>query len=211
MADPKFKVELITRDFNRMLAELAAIDVRVEFRDVVKSEALSVTQAALSRTKAAKVSDIRADHKTKKYTTFNGKTYNLEHRLPNDVWNGIKAKRQEQLQVKLNARGIGKQSWIWVAGAIGGGRLKAPAYVQNANYKGRQYNDGAASETGSLDAYQLTIVNVSPVAGPFAGGERALLSAIVGRTRYFERNMENQAFRTLESRVKKYPGIFITR
>ena len=54
------QVEIITRDFNRMLAALAAIDPKIEFRSIILAEAAAIVRTALSRTKSAKVSAIRA-------------------------------------------------------------------------------------------------------------------------------------------------------
>ena len=77
-----------------------------------------------------------------------------------------------------------------------------------ANYKGRKYaEDGASREHGDGGGFALEIVNSSPIVQA-AGGKNALLRGMRGETQYFRRNMENRAFRTLESRVKKYPQIF---
>ena len=52
MAD-SLKAELIHRDFSRMIEELAAIDSRVEFRDVIRGVAARVMAGAARGTKAA--------------------------------------------------------------------------------------------------------------------------------------------------------------
>lgn len=207
MADA-LKVELITRDFNRMLEELAAIDTRVEFRDVIMSEATSVIEGAMRRTKNAEAGRIRADFNSKEWTTFNGKKYHIsEWRLPDPLWREIQARRRERLQTKLNARGIARQSWLHVASSLGR-TIAAPAFVVNANYRGRQYPvDGDNREEGTGANYALTIINSSPIVQS-AGGRSALLRAMQGRVGYFRRNMESRAFRTLAERAKKYPGIF---
>lgn len=207
MADG-LKVELITRDFNRMLEELASIDPRVEFSTVVKESAVRVIAGAMRRTRAAAAAGIRANFATKEWTTFNGKKYHIaEWRLPDPLWREISARRRERLQTKLNSRGLSKQSWLQVASALGR-TITAPAYVVNANYRGQQYPvDGDKSEEGSGTNYALTILNSSPIVQA-AGGRAAILAAMVGETRYFQRNMANRAFATIESRAKKYPGIF---
>lgn len=207
MAD-QLKVELIARDFNRMLEELAAIDYRVEFADVIRSEATSVIEGAMRRTKNAQAGRIRADFESKEWTTFNGKKYHIAvWRLPDALWREIQARRRERLQTKLNSRGLARQSWIHVASSLGR-TIAAPAFVANANYKGRQYPiDGDKREDGTGANYALTIINSSPIVQA-AGGRAALLSAMQGRISYFRRNMEHRGFRTLAERAKKYPGIF---
>lgn len=210
MADA-LKVELITRDFNRMLEELANIDAKVEFRDVVKSEAASVMEGALRRTKAAEVSRIRETFAKKEWATFGGKKYFIaKWELPSSTWRAISARRREQLQTKLGARGLSKQSWFHVAGSIGR-RIAVPGFVMNANYRGQQYPiDGDSNEDGGGAAYTLTVFNTSPIVQG-AGGFAALLSAMGGRASYFRRNMENRAFATIESRARTYPGIFTSQ
>lgn len=207
MADG-LKVELITRNFNRMLEELAAIDPRVDMRDVIVSEATSVIEGAMRRTKHAEAARIRADFNSKEWTTFNGKKYKIsEWRLPDSLWGEIQARRRERLQTKLNARGLARQSWVHVAGALGRS-IAAPAFVINANYKGRQYPiDGDKREEGSGANFALTIINSSPIVQS-AGGRGALLAAMAGRIGYFRRNMAHGFYRNMVDRAKKYPGIF---
>lgn len=207
MADG-LKVEIIARDFNRMLEELANIDTRVEFRDVILSEATAVIVGALSRTRIASATRIRADHATKEWTTFRGKKYHIAvWRLPDSLWREISARRREKLQTKLNSRGLSKQSWLHIASALGK-TIPVPAYVANANYRGRQYPvDGDKIEQGSGADYALTIINSSPIVQA-AGGRAALIASMRGRTAYFQRNMEHRAFRSLADRAKKYPGIW---
>jgi len=210
MADT-LRVEIITRDFGRMLEELAAIDPTVEFKDVVDGSATRVAQGSLNRTKAAQAGRIRANHAAKEWTTFNGKKVRIGGDEPwhfsNDVWSAIQQARAERLQVKLAARGTAKQSWLGFASQLGRS-LSAPAYVLAANYKGRTHGDNSAAKTvGTSTEYTVTLFNFSPL---IEGGnmERALLAAMIGETRYFYVNMERRAFRTFASRSAKYPGIF---
>lgn len=193
-----------------MLEELASIDPTIEFKDVVTAVAIRVVQNAMNRTRAATVSGIRRDFATKEFTTFNGKKYKLSNRYPDQLWGLIDQFRKDRLAVKLASRGLSKQSWVHLASTIGG-VLSAPAYVTNANYKGRTYReDGTSTEQGDGNNYALTIINSSPIVQA-AGGYGALLRAMQGETSYFNRNMENRAFRTFESRAAKYPGIFVRR
>jgi Tfp pilus assembly protein PilN len=207
MADG-LKVEILTRDFNRMLEELAAIDPRVEFAHVVDEAATRVIAGAMRRTRAATAGGIRRDHEAKEWTTFNGKKYHIAvWRLPDPLWGEIAARRRESLQTKLNARGLSKQSWVHVAAALGR-TVAAPAYVLNANYRGQQYPiDGAATSSGSGTNYARTIINSSPIVQA-AGGRAALLGAMRGEINYFRRNMAHHFYRTQAGRAAKYPGIF---
>jgi hypothetical protein len=201
------KVELIARDFNRMIEELAAIDPTVEFSQVVTAVAVRVVQGAMNRTKSAKAASIIRRYDSKQYTTFNGKKYRLENHYPDPLWARIAQHRKDRLAARLASRGISKQSWMHVAASLGSS-LVAPGYVTAANYKGKQYReDGDKSESGSGTEFALTIINSSPIVQS-AGGRGALISAMQGEIGYFQKNMEHRAFATLESRVKKYPGIF---
>lgn len=207
MADG-LKVELVTRDFNRMLAELAAIDPKVELRDIIFSEATAVIEGALRRTVAAKVQRIKDRQASHTWTTFSGKKYHIaEWRLPDQLWNQIQRQRKERLQTRLNARGLSKQSWLHVASALGK-TIPVPAYVANANYKSQQYPvDGDKREEGASSNFSLTIINSSPIVQK-AGGQAALLAAMRGRASYFQRNLAHGVFNSIATRAKKYPGIF---
>lgn len=201
-------VEIVTRDFNRMLAALADIDTAVEFGAVVKHEAGKVVESALRFTKSAQVAKIRADSENREWVTFGGKKYNVQDwRMPDPLWAQLTKFRRERLATKLAARGLGKQSWLHMARQIGQ-QIKFPAFVDRANYRGQQYPvDADSREEGSSRNYALTIINSSPVM-EHAGGQSTLMRAMNGRTRYFERNMQHHAFRSLATRARAYPGIW---
>lgn len=192
-----------------MLEELASIDPRIEFRDVVIGAAERVIRGAMRYTRVAEASRIRANFEDKEYTTFNGKRYKLTNRYPDKLWREIEAFRRGRLDVRLNARGLSKQSWQHVAASFGASLGdSAPGYLAAATFKGRQYpQDGASTESGGGADFALAIYNYSPIVQA-AGGRSALLRAMQGETRFFEINMEKRAFATLESRVRKYPQIF---
>lgn len=207
--DQSLKVELVTRDFDRMLEELASIDASVEFADVVRSEAISVCGGAMSRTKAATVGEINKREEGRKVITFGGKAHFLENRWPSSVWAEIVRLRKEHLQTKLGARGMAKQTWFNLATKLGG-TIAAPSYVQQANYKGQQYAENVSQvSAGNGTEFAITVKNTSPL-GEGAKMENAMLSAMSGRTSYFNRNMEHRAFQSLATRAAKYPGIFIS-
>lgn len=200
MADPGLKMELVTQRFDKMLEELANIDSSVEFGDVVRSEAGSVAANATRNTIAASVAKINAQ----KFTTFNGKTYYIDRNYRNAA---LRAAMEQVRPVKRAARGMAKQSWVSIGRSLGT-PIKAPAYVLSANYKGQQYpEDGTSMVEGSGTGVTVTIYNSSPYITRI-GGAWALLGAMSARASYFERNMAHHAFLTIETRAKKYPGIF---
>lgn len=204
----RLKFDIVERNFNRYLTELAALVPEKEYSTVIRAEAVSIAQAALRRTRAASVKSIRQAAAAKEYTTFGGKRYKLSNRYPNPLWAQIKAYRKTLLENKLGARGLAKKSWVQL-GAHLGQTLLAPEYVYRANPPGRSLPDnGAVRETAIGPAYGLTLINTSPIVR-FAGGERALRLAMLGRIGYFRRNLENRAFATAASRAQKYPGIFV--
>lgn len=210
MAGDSLRIEIITRDFDRMLQEFASLDPRIEFRDIVIGVAARVAFSAMGKTKAADEQKIRHSYDEKEYTTFNGKVYKMSNRYPDALWSELGGWVDNKIKIKLAARGLSKQSWYWLGlqlGATG----SAPRYVQQANYKGLTFPQNANhSEEGDGGGFALTILNASPIVQA-AGGKQALLGAMAGETKYFHRNMENRAFATLESRIKKYPGVYINR
>ena len=210
MAENTIRGEIIARDLNRMIEELAAIDATIEFRDVIIGVAERIVNRAGKLTDAAALAKIRKSQGFKEYTTFSGKTYRMTNRFPDALWNSLTGQAYRNLQTKLNARGLAKQSWDHV-GASFGASSDAPAYVKTANFSGRQYpTDGASKELKNAGAFALEIINSSPIVQA-AGGKYALLKAMAGETMYFEKNLENRAFATVASRAKKYPQIFARR
>lgn len=213
----KVRSELVAARFNNYLQELWAIDPKIEFADVVRSEAASVMIGALQRTYAADKGKIQASVRDREWVTFGGKRYHIiEGRsdlpawhLPDTLWGQIEQYRQNKLAIKLAARGMSKQSWYLLAQKIRPVLQSVPAYVIEANYKGRQYpEDSSSLETNTPAGYLLTVLNSSPVVR-FANGGWALLGAMQGRVSFFRQNMKHRSFQTQESRARKYPGIWV--
>lgn len=205
-------IELITREFNAMLAELAAIDTSVQFRDVVDHEASKTVigdKGAVIYTRAANASKIRENHAKRTHVKLaDGKRYNPNWRLNAETWKKMKMARAISLDTKLGARGLAKQSWLITARKIGRPFTFATQYVYAANYKGRIYpEDVATSREGDGSRYAITVVNSSPMVSG-AKMPRALAMAMGGRARYFRQNMAHHFWRTAASRAAKYPGIF---
>lgn len=202
------KVTLITRNFGNMLEELASIDPRVEFRDVVREVAIRVIAGALRRTRIADPKKITAAHEKQEWTTLDGKKYKLSWHEPDALYNRITRRRAERLAVTLGAVGLARRSWLDQAQELGG-NIPVTGAVRRANYRGHNYPENVSSlESTTGGAYSLKIINSSPIVQA-AGGERALLSAMAGETRYFYTLLAKGAFRTLASRAARYPGIFV--
>lgn len=195
--------------FNAMLADFAAIEPGLEFRDIVHGTALRVCAGALRRTNAADPQRIRRDFENREWTTLDGKRYKLSWYLHNDaLWHRIEQHRADTLATKLASRGLAKKSWIFFGPELGG-IIDAPNFVHSANYKGEVYpEDAAIAEAGFGAGYQLTIFNSSPIVQK-AGGARALQGAINGEARYFYVLLEKRAFRTFEGRAARYPGVYV--
>ncbi len=194
-----------------MLEELAAIDPRIEFRDVVYAVAARVVFNALYRTRAAKSAAIRRTYQEKEYVTFGGKRYRLANRYPDQLWGRIDQFRRDRVAIKLAARGLSKKSWLHLAGELGARATgSVPAYVQAANYRGNDHPENADTRAaGSGSDFALTIINSSPIVQA-AGGRSALLTAMQGEIGYFRNNMAHEFYKTAASRAAKYRGIFIT-
>lgn len=209
MAVDALRVELVTRDFNRMLGEFASIEPKLEFADIVRAIAIRVMAGALRRTRAADPEKIKRRHESAEWTTLDGKKIKLSWYLHNDSkYAAVENHRAAVLKSKLGARGLSKQSWLHAAQKLGGDAA-APAYVSSANSAGRTHPENASfSETGGGAAYALKVTNASPIVQQ-AGGEYALVGAMSAETRYFFTLLSKGAFRNAATRAAKYPGIYV--
>lgn len=183
-------VEIDTRNFNRMVKDLAFIKGK-DLQEVIRGEAKAILEKSIRTTKAAKVSTIRNRVNKSDFVKHNGKIYNTRHRLPNTIWKGIKETRKKRLARKLAARGTAKGTYYTIARQL---RLNvnAPAYVAKAA-KATRAKMGAAlsgTETGT-SRFTITIRNASIVAMKYhAGGFRAFTRALNGRVSYFRKQMQ---------------------
>jgi hypothetical protein len=211
------RVEIIARDLNRMIEELASIDASSTFSSAVDTVAIRVSAGSMRRTRLAKEESIRRAHDRRTHTKLEGKLYNLRWNYHNEeLWRRIENHRAARLQQRLAARGLARQSWYHLGRAIHASSrtaalpmFRAPAVVVGANYLGEQYpQDVATYAAGDGREYQRTIINNSPL-GPGAGMEPALTFAMQAETRYFERLMANRFYLTAAGRAARYPGVFV--
>lgn len=211
MKHPKITVEVATAKFSQMLRDLGSIDASVDFRRLVLSEAgntIAGKTSALSRTVVAKVGAINKQHENNTHSRFRGKTYNLKWRYPDELWAQITEYRKKRLAIKLAARGLAKQSWMHAAVKLGFPLTHVPDYVLFANYRGKTYpEDVEVIESGNGQSFTVEVRNNSPMVN-HARMPRALVLAMWGRAKYFEKNMAHGVFRNLASRAKTYPGIW---
>lgn len=203
------KVEIITRDFNRMLREFAELEPRLEFGDIVRGIAGRVAAASLRRTRSADPNRIKRDYESREWTTLDGRKIKLSWHLHDDALHQrVVNHREDVLATKLGSRGLAKKSWLWFALPLGT-KIDAPSYVHTANYSGRNHPENATTtETGTAATFVLTINNTSPIVQG-AGGERALYQSMAGETRYFFTLLSKQAFRTAQARAARYPGVYV--
>lgn len=209
------KVELIARDFNRMLEEFADIDPSVEFRDIVRGVVIRVLAGAVRRTKSGNADRIKLSYNSREWITMDGKKYRLGYEtgegwhMPDPLWGRIETRRAARLQAKLGAIGLSKRSWTFFEQEIGG-IVDAPAYVREAHdAKGSGHPENAQTfETGTGTNYALRIINSSRIVQR-AGGEAALVWAMNGETRYFFMLLSKHAFANAALRAAKYPGVYV--
>lgn len=195
------------------------------FETVVENETAKILEACVKATPAAKVANIRARienqefgfYDTREFTpkrpskapvSKNGyKRYYLLNRYPAALWKIIAAQRKADLQSRVRARGLTKQSWFMLAQAFGL-VLNVPGYVANAlprNGKSHPENVVAQKirENGRV-IFRGT--NAMPIL-KWVGGRRILNRAIAGRVKFFETNLRKGVFDDIEQIAAKYPGI----
>lgn len=139
---------------------------------------------------------------------------NGDKRWPDKVWSeyqSLLVRRAKEIKVRtqemLRRRGLAKQSWLLLAGLIGA-RLKAAGFVVNARVNGRVVTEAASVLIDKRpDKFSIRFTNQSK-ATRFWKGEKALISALQGRAKFFATNLKRGVFKTAETIAKKYPGIY---
>lgn len=217
------KITIDTRNFNRAVRELSR-RTGVSMPGVVDAEAQKILEAAIRYTPAAKVASIRSASEKRQWgvhktgyvpkTPFRGslsrgggKTYHYANRYPNALWAAISAQRKASLQKRLERRGLSKASWSALAREAGLA-VALPAYASRALSKNRYSGNATATRRGRKNSYFLTFTNRQPTVNlSRVGGRSALLRAINGRTKFFERNLRKGTFDDMQKVARAYPGL----
>ena len=123
----------------------------------------------------------------------------------------IRRKRMSaEVKERAARRGLPKQTFLHLAELIGK-PFKVPSYVSGARVNGkilRHLSSVSITDKGSIFSMEFT--SRSKAAQVF-GGEKALISALKGRVKFFQQNMERGVFKTAKATAAKYRGIKVTK
>lgn len=120
-----------------------------------------------------------------------------------------KTKRLD-LKAAKGARGLSKQSWLQIAAELGLGDLGAPGYVKNAvPSNGKTYRNGTARKVMEAAAFYIDLMNDHPLVVKKLNGAQMLQGAIDTRLKAFDHEMSKGVFDDIETRAKRYPGLFV--
>lgn len=144
-----------------------------------------------------------------------------------DTWHDItryiskfRAEEARKVPLAVRARGLTAQSWLQIADAAGidlekvkgGGRIskeKMKLAREAMASDGRRYTNGASKDGGTGKKYEITLMNMIPWSRA-AKLDTMLAAAVMGRVRYFEKNLEKGVFDSISKMLKAYPNIRIT-
>lgn len=121
------------------------------------------------------------------------------------------AKRQQDFQKALQARGLAKHSWLQAALDLGISteRVGAAGYVQAARpSNGAEYKNGFARTLLEGAAIYIEVSNDQPILVDKLNGAGILQGALDSRVKAFDIETKKGVFADLEARAKRYPGIF---
>ena len=119
----------------------------VTYKEVVRSEAAKILEAASKNTAAAQVKLIEENAKAAAWRKLsNGKTYKMSWKMPDAVWLLVQKQIAASIKRRKAARGLAKKSWKQVADDLGLS-IAVPSYVEAATTpKGDYPEDGKATE-----------------------------------------------------------------
>ena len=177
----------------------------VSQKQVVDSEVIKIIEKTIKNTKHATLKSIQKSiDRRPPYRTYNGKIYKITNRFPDSVWNFISGRLNESMERKISAMSLARKTWYELGIKIG--PIKAPVETKVAHSKVDPAGNVAITREEVNGNYGLTIENNSPLIR-CSGSSQALFSAIAGRTNFFKQNLRRGVFDSMESVVKKYPGI----
>jgi len=177
----------------------------VTYKEVVRSEAAKILEAASRNTLAAQVQLIEKNVNAAPRRKLNGKLYKMSWKLPDAVWAMAQAQISASIKRRKASRGLAKKSWIQVAQSIGLS-VSAPRYVEAATTKNGDYpGDGKATEESNGSDFAIVLRN-SRTYSPSVFD--AIRKAMNGREKFFRKNMELGVFKSIETIAAKYPGLY---
>jgi len=107
------------------------------------------------------------------------------------------------------AVGLARQSILQIADSL---NLPVTGYAKERGAvasDGKSYVNGFGSSGKDASGFFVELVNVYPL-GREARLDKSLEAAVAGRISYFQKNLENGVFRSMEKTAKAYPYIEIT-
>jgi len=178
----------------------------VTYKEVVRSEAAKILEAASKNTAAAQVKLIEENAKAAAWRKLsNGKTYKMSWKMPDAVWLLVQKQIAASIKRRKAARGLAKKSWKQVADDLGLS-IAVPSYVEAATTpKGDYPSDGKAIEETSGSDFAIVLRN-SRTYSPSVFD--AIRKAMNGREKFFRKNMELGVFKNIETIAAKYPGLY---
>jgi len=177
----------------------------VTYKEVVRSEAAKILEAASRNTLAAQVQLIEKNVKAAPRRKLNGKLYKMSWKMPDAVWAMAQAQIAASIKRRKASRGLAKKSWIQVAQSIGLS-VSAPGYVESATTKNGDYpGDGKATEESNGSDFAIVLRN-SRTYSPSVFD--AIRKAMNGREKFFRENLKLGVFKSIETIAARYPGLY---
>ena len=178
----------------------------VTYKEVVRSEAAKILEAASKNTAAAQVKLIEENAKAAAWRKLsNGKTYKMSWKMPDAVWLLVQKQIAASIKRRKAARGLAKKSWKQVAEDMGI-TIAVPSYVEAATTpKGDYPEDGKATEESKGSDFAIVLRN-SRTYSPSVFD--AIRKAMNGREKFFRENLKQGVFKSIETIAAKYPGLY---
>lgn len=200
---------------------------------VIDSEVAAILQDTVARTKVAPLNKIINDHRKQQWVTYDipyqgnvqgresyfstkaanrrGSSkvsprlkYDQRWRMPDWLWQEIRARRAASLQRKIAKAGVAAKHWYEQAVQLG---YKISARPQVRNAKNERPLAVKTSRTSRKDDYAVTGQNFSELSNRWAGGSAALQRAVGKRISAFQRAMKQWAAGKVHLVAKKYPDL----
>lgn len=200
--------------FNAAMREMERkLEGAATLRRIIDFEVGKILQATLSRTKTATDVSVLTTESIPWRTWDLGrgkKQYYLLNHYPNSIWAEMERRLEESLRRKLAARGLSKRAWLELGIKIQQ-PIEAPAQVTRAVSPGGHTGEDSVKATRGQNGkgYEITIENDSPLIR-YSGGAQAFFAAVVGRRKYFERNVALGVFDDLKKVAARYPGLEVS-